>query len=146
MKAVTQKSSPYPLPRQPCAILTLPGPSSMPAWPSSTATSSFTSIEMPFRARRLSYRRRLLARDANAKGLAPFCIGQLLPDNDHLRGRINAQTDYIPVDLHQGHGDIVAKLNPFADLAREHQHDCTPLRPSLGETSGYRKPRPRRWL
>ena len=38
----------------------------------------------------------------------------------HIRGSINPQPHRVPADLDEGQCDLVAKLNPFPDLAAQH--------------------------
>src|SRR4051794_21139522 len=95
----------------------------MPASPSSTPASSCTSIDGRSNASRL------IRHHTRCNRLASLSLRQFLPHHHHFRRRIDPNPHYAAVDFHQRNRDVIAQLNPFADLAGEHQHDCTPLRP-----------------
>ena len=65
------------------------------------------------------WRRRLRElRGRDCPGRAP--IDQFLTCDRHIGGSINPQPHRVPADLDEGQRDLVAKLNPFPDLAAQH--------------------------
>src|SRR5581483_3210812 len=48
---------------------------------------------------------------------------QFLADYLHVLLRIDAEPHRVALDLDEGNGDLISKLNPFTQLAAEHQHD-----------------------
>ena len=71
-----------------------------------------------------------------AGGFRGLAVRQFLAYDRHIRGGVDPQSHDIAVDFDQRDRDVVAKLNPFAHLPAENQHESTPcfLRPGPAMT------------
>jgi hypothetical protein len=54
-------------------------------------------------------------------------LGDFLPEDYNIRGRIDAQANLTTPDLQDHHPDIISNHDTFTDLAGKYEHDSNPF-------------------